>query len=67
MRQLHERVFPVQQAAAEIQMEFWRSVEKHELTYGEVVSIVSEILASAAKYMIREERHGDASKPGGLK
>ena len=48
--------------AAEEEMDF-------ELTRGETIRVLSgafhEILGSWAKYMIRDERHGDANKPGG--
>lgn len=48
--------------AAEKELDF-------ELTDGEVVRVFSgafhEILGTWAKYKIRDERHGDANKPGG--
>lgn len=45
-------------------------VKKHALTEGEALRVVAASahrwVASVAKYMIREERHGDPEKPGGL-
>lgn len=37
-----------------------------KLTYGEKLSVIAEDMATNAKYLIRIERHGDSSKPGGL-
>lgn len=37
-----------------------------KLTYGEKLSVIAEDMATNAKYLIRMERHGDFSKPGGL-
>lgn len=46
----------------------WR--RDHDLTTAELFSILGGILgdqiAGIAKYLIREERHGDQDKPGGL-
>ena len=42
-------------------------LERHSnLTPGEVTSLLSTRLASKAKYLIRQERHGSVDKPGGL-
>lgn len=37
-----------------------------KLTYGEKLSVIANDMATNAKYLIRTERHGDSSKPGGL-
>jgi hypothetical protein len=46
----------------------WR--RDHDLTTAELFSILGGTLgdqiAGIAKYLIREERHGDQDKPGGL-
>lgn len=54
----------VQQAKQVIDSQISDVADEHHLTYGEIFSILSEIMASHAKYLIREERHGDASIPG---
>lgn len=41
-------------------------LSKHEITPGEWMMIVGDLLQSRAKYRIRTERHGDSDKPGGL-
>lgn len=40
----------------------WRN--RHGLTTGEYVGLIAQQLADGAKYMIRQERHGDADKRG---
>lgn len=37
-----------------------------KLTFGEKLSVIAENIGGAAKYLIREERHGNTSTPGGL-
>lgn len=40
---------------------------KHDLTFGEIVRILSSTLASVGKYLIRSERHPDEpGKAGGI-
>jgi len=42
-------------------------LERHpSLTPGEVASLLTSRIASGAKYLIRQERHGSVNKPGGL-
>ncbi len=65
MRQ-HPRMVVVATARVEIVREFLKVQEKHNLTHGETVGILAELLTSEAKWMIRMERHGDYDKPGGL-
>lgn len=61
---LHERYFKVQNADIDLEgfLIDWR--KKHGMTWGEELSIISQILARNAKYMIREERHGDQDIKG---
>ena len=40
--------------------------EKYQLSYGEKVQLLTEKISSAAKYVIRWERHKDFSKEGDL-
>lgn len=61
---LHERVFLVQEAKTEIEMSILKIANAHDLTFGEVMSILGSVIQTSAKYQIREERHGDASKKG---
>lgn len=41
-----------------------RIFNEADLSYGEVIAFHAHELSTNAKYMIREERHGDADKPG---
>jgi len=71
---IHEREFIVNEAECEIEKAFIDVMieikSKHELTIGEEIKIVTSVLThwlgSIAKYMIRDERHGDSDKLGGL-
>jgi hypothetical protein len=62
----HEREVIVSNAKMDIDSAILAIEGKYELTFGELVSILGLYLATSAKYQIRIERHGDASKPGGL-
>lgn len=59
---LHPREKIVDAAEREIELVF----RKHELTTGEFMMIVGQMLSRHAKYQIRWERHGDMEKAGGL-
>lgn len=62
---LHERTMHVESARFDFSRMTLDWIEKHGLTYGEVVSILSHELCIVAKMMIREERHpGDPDKRG---
>ena len=67
---LHPREMPVQRASADLRQAVcdWR--DRHDLTEAETLAVLTEVLGgsigSIAKYAIREERHGDPDKPGGL-
>ena len=64
---LHPRETIVNKASAEIGLALVNLYNKYDLTYGEILRILSSELASQAKYMIRQERHPeDPSQPGGL-
>lgn len=54
----------VQQAKQVIDSHISDVAEEHALSYGEIFSIMSEIMMSHSKYLIRKERHGDESTPG---
>lgn len=56
---LHKRTMPVQKAANEFRAYALDWVERHDLTYGEIVGIIAESLGTIAKFMRREERHPD--------
>ena len=62
---IHKRVHIVQEAGAVIGLAICEIQEKYKLTFAEVVMILGGELQLNAKYAIREERHGDASIPGG--
>lgn len=62
---LHERVLPVQEAAADLGIAVNKALENHELTYLELIQIINELQASWIKYAIRAERHPDDPDKGG--
>jgi hypothetical protein len=62
--QIHERHFIVADAQNAIAKLLLDVEKKYDLTYAEMVGILAGQLAAMTKYAIREERHGDASKPG---
>lgn len=67
---IHEREQRTRAAALELSGAILDIVKKHDLSEGETIRVVagemSNYLQSIAKYMIRDERHGDPEKPGGL-
>ena len=62
----HPRDIEFQKAKAKITLEFFERVDENNLTDGEVMSILSGLMSSTAKYAIRMERHGNYETPGGL-
>jgi hypothetical protein len=63
---IHKREMLVQGADADISLACLKLVDKHGLTNVEWLQILNHMTASCLKYMLREERHGDANKPSGL-
>lgn len=63
---MHPREVVVRTAELEIDQAVAAVIKTHALTYGEVFRILAALVASSAKYLIREERHGDAETPGGV-
>lgn len=67
---IHEREPMVKRSAIALRdaVDKWRDV--HKLTTPEELRVLNQVfgseIAAIAKYAIREERHGDSSKPGGL-
>ena len=61
---IHPRTMVVQKAEAQIQLAVSKISEEFNLTHGEMVRILSGLLAFEAKYMIRNERHGESETPG---
>lgn len=62
---LHPRYYIVSTAQNEFQ-NFLLSLEsKYDLTYGELLSILGSEVSNTAKYMIRQERHGEDSDKKG--
>jgi hypothetical protein len=57
-------------AEREIEAAIYEIVTRHALSTGEEIRVVTAAISSrlgtVAKYMIREERHGDTGTPGGL-
>lgn len=68
MPKIHHREMLVRDA--ELKIHIVLSEATKGLTSAEVVRVVtsatSTFLLSFTKYLIREERHGDTDKPGGL-
>jgi hypothetical protein len=63
---LHERVMIVQGAHNEMAKAVIDVVEKHGLTYLELLACLNDVSASWLKYAIRNERHpDDPEKRGG--
>lgn len=56
---LHPRYHPMRKAACEVGAAVLKAVEDHDLTYGELISILAQETAMAAKYLVRIERHPD--------
>lgn len=63
---LHPRTQKVNLARAEIKMALAKLYQAHDLTFGEITSILADEAMSIAKFMIRMERHGNASMEGDL-
>jgi len=63
---LHPRFRVVKEAELALSMALLDLEKKHELTYAEVVLILTAALSEATRYALREERHGDAVTPSGL-
>ena len=56
---IHPRTRIVNQAESKLSLFIWSLTENEELTWGEILSILSTCLAQIAKYQIRAERHPD--------
>lgn len=62
---LHPRHRIVAEARHELGMTVAKFVKEHDLTYGELFSILAVEMSTWAKYAIRDERHPeDSDKPG---
>jgi hypothetical protein len=56
---LHPRYRQVEAARIEFDLAVWELARKHDLTYGELFSILANAGTIVAKYQIRLERHPD--------
>jgi len=54
---IHPRYYVVQKADSKIRDAIIDAVAEFDLTYGEEVQILSNLLLNTAKYLIRSERH----------
>lgn len=54
---VHPRLFEVSAAEAELQMEFIRIAQKHEITVIEALGILTRMAQQQAVYALRAERH----------
>ncbi len=59
---IHPRHLIVDEASLEIEAAVLDASHKHNLTYVERLSILNQLMASALKYALREERDPDDSK-----
>jgi len=72
MPRLHKREKPVKEAELALRERLlnWEKDWIEKLTTAEYLSVLvrvlSETLQSILKYAIRQERHGNTNKPGGL-
>jgi hypothetical protein len=62
---LHQRTLTVQRARTALSAAVSDVIEKHDLTFAEVFSILSQEIEQWAKYAVRAERHPDAPAKGG--
>ena len=62
---LHQRTRIVDKARLEFDTFLLDLEQKHELTYGELFSMLGNAIAHLAKYQIRSERHPDDSDKKG--
>lgn len=67
---LHPREQVVTDAENEVRTALVEAIKKYELTTGEELRILANLFGSEvgtiAKYIIRQERHGNTDTPGGL-
>ena len=66
MGRLHPRTLEVQRAEAKMGLALIKIAVKFELTFAETVGVLSRLIETQVRYMIREERHGDQKTPGDL-
>lgn len=62
----HPRVAIVKKAILEFNTFYCDWMDKHELTPGELIKILSAEITTMVKYVIRVERHGRDDKEGDL-
>lgn len=67
---IHRREIRCRAAESDLRNAIGELSDKHDLTGAEMLRIVNAVLsdyiASIAKYDIRQERHGNTDTPGGL-
>lgn len=66
----HPRELIVEKAVRDLKEQLCNVIREAELTEGEQLRVCTEVYSNwvggMAKYIIRDERHGNTSKPGGL-
>lgn len=64
---LHPRERPVSLAQANLAVSFWEAAGdlEPELTYIELLQVLTGLQDGCLKYMLRMERHGDYDTPAG--
>jgi len=61
---IHPRTLIVQSARHEFSSFLLDLIDKHELTFGETIQLLSNEIGENSKYLIRVERHGNSDKKG---
>lgn len=56
---IHPRESIVRDASLELESFVIQWLKKHELTYGEIFTLLGEMICRTAKYAVRAERHPD--------
>ncbi len=59
---LHQRSFIVQQASIDVNKAVVEVVQKHNLTFAELVHVLASCLQSWARFEVREERAEEAAR-----
>ena len=62
---LHVRHEPTIRAGIDISIAIGSAVEKYELTYGEIMRILSDCMCEWAGYQIKNERKAPTARRGG--
>jgi len=65
MIRLHHRTRIVREADSKIREAVFKAISEFDLTFGEILGILSNIIALEAMFLVRVERHPDNSDKKG--